>query len=133
MTVVPAMAQTQDDIEKQRKEYMEKAETKLNERVLLFTSQLDADDFQKEIIKQKLRTYYEAQKSIYTDPTLKYYERDEQMSKLGATHFSDIENLISKENMSEIQSFILDAGTSLEKQKKKKKKNKKKNKKYKDE
>lgn len=122
-------AQSNDEVEKQQAEFEKKAKEELDSRIQIFTADLKVDDFQKEIIKQKLESYYEAQKKILMDVSLKYYERDEQLSALKNSHFSDIGEMISDETMAQIQSFIVDAGTSL---KAKKKKEKKKNKKKKD-
>ena len=120
-------AQSNDDAEKQRAEYEKKIKEELDERIQLFTTDLTIDDFQKEIIKQKLHSYYEERKKLYLEPSLKYFERDEQLIALKESHFYDIKDMISEDTMSKIQNFISDTGTSLKEQKKKeKKKNKKK-------
>lgn len=124
-----AVGQSNEDLEKQRAEYEKKAKEELDERIQLFTTDLKVDDFQKEIIKQKLQSYYEERKKIYLDATLKYFERDEQLEALKTSHFSDIKDMLSEDTMSQIQSFISDTGTSF---KEKKRKNKRKNKKKKD-
>lgn len=130
---IPSLAQTQDEAKKQQEEFEKKVKEKLEEGIQTFVSQLDVDDFQKEIIKQKLHSYYMEQKEIYTNTSLKYYERDEQLSRLKNSHFDDIKSMISDETMGQIDLFIKDVGQTLEKEKKKKTKNKKKNKKNKDE
>lgn len=128
---IPSLAQTQDEAKKQQEEFEKKVKEKLEEGIQTFVSQLDVDDFQKEIIKQNLNSYYMEQKDIYTNTSLKYYERDEQLSRLKNSHFDDIKSMISDETMGQIDLFIKDVGQTLEKEKKKK--NKKKNKKNKNE
>ena len=120
-------AQENDDAEKQRAEYEKKVKEELDERIQLFTTDLEVDDFQKEIIKQKLHSYYEERKKIYLNTGLKYFERDEQIDALKSYHFLDIQEMLSDDTMVQIQSFISDSGTSFKDQKRKsKKKNKKK-------
>ncbi|MEO6348281.1 MAG: hypothetical protein ABIO60_10280 [Aquaticitalea sp.] len=122
-----ATAQSNNDAEKQRAEYEKKVKEELDERIHLFTTDLKVDDFQKEIINQKLHAYYEERKKIYLDTSLKYFERDEQLNTIKLSYFSDIKEMISEDTMAEIQSFISDTGTTYKDQKRKeKKKNKKK-------
>ena len=123
---IPTMAQTQEEIEKQQQEFEQKALEQLNIRIKTFLADQPIDDFQKEIIKQKLISYYQAKTEIYMNRTLKYYERDEQVLNLDNSHFSDIENMITENTMDQIELFIKDAGATLEKESKKKKKKKKK-------
>lgn len=124
---VPSIAQSDDDAEKQRKEFEVKAEEDIDERMQTFVSELEVDDFQKEIIKQKFQSYYIERKKIYLDASLKYFQRDEKLRSLTETHFASIKNLLTDDTMEKIQSFALDGGQKLMKEKKKKKrKNKKK-------
>ena len=122
----PAYSQTQDDAQKQREEFEKNVQEELTKRINAFVSELSVDDFQKEIIKQKLHSYYKEQRLIYTNNELKYFERDELVTNLNNTHFEDINNMLSEDTKDQIQLFIKDVGTTLEKEKKKKKKNKKK-------
>ena len=126
MVSLPSYSQTSDDVEKQREEFEKKAEEELTRRINAFVVELNVDDFQKEIIKQKLHSYYKEQRLIYTNNELKYFERDELITNLNNTHFEDINNMLSEDTKDQIQLFIKDVGTTLEKEKKKKKKNKKK-------
>ncbi|MEZ4792322.1 MAG: hypothetical protein R2783_02240 [Gelidibacter sp.] len=123
-----SIAQSKDDAQKQREAYEKKAQEELDERIQTFISDLNADDFQKEIIKQKLDSYFEEKKAIYMNNSLKYYERDEQLLTLDNSHFTDIKEMVSDDTMKQIQLFIKDAGTTLNKQKKKNKKRKNKKK-----
>lgn len=114
------------DAEKQRAEYEKKVQEEMDSRILEFVSELQVDDFQKEIIKQKIYSYYEERKKIYYNQELKYFERDEQLSTLTNTYFLDIKDIIPEDTMEHIQSFIKDGGAELKKQKKKNKKKTKK-------
>ena len=122
---ISSLAQTQDEAQKQREEYEKKIQEKLEERIQTFVVELNVDDFQKEIIKQKLHSYYKEQRVIYMNTSLKYFQRDEQLATLNNSHFADIKNMISDETMDQIQVFIKDVGATLDKQKKKNKKTKK--------
>ncbi len=121
---IPVVAQNKDDAQKQREELEKKVQEKLTERIQSFIGQLEIDDFQKEIIKQKLHSYYVELKAIHMNTSLKYFERDEKFTSLNNSHFTDINNMVSEETMTQIDVFIKDAGSTLEKEKKKKKKNK---------
>lgn len=123
--MIPCAAQTAEEAEKQRELYEEKTLESIDEHIQEFLSDLKIDEFQKEILKLKLDSYYEKRKAFFMDGSLKYYERDEKLDLLNTSHFSDIKNMFSEETMSQIQIFITDVGATLEKQKKKKKKNKK--------
>lgn len=118
------LAQKNDDYEKQKMEFEKKMKEQQEERIQDFVTQLQADDFQKEIIKQKIHSYYIEKKAIYSNLALKYFEREEQLTSLDNTYFSDIKDMISEDIMTQIQSFIKDNITALKKEKKKKKKNK---------
>ncbi len=121
LTVV---GQSQSDAQKQQEAYEKKVHEQLEELTSKFLGQLEVDDFQKEIIKQKIQTYYQVRKKIYTDQTLKYFERDEQLEALVINHFYDIKELVSEDTMGQIQSFVKDGGAAIKKEKKKNKKKK---------
>jgi ethanolamine utilization protein EutQ (cupin superfamily) len=122
---IPVAAQKKDDAQKQREEFEQKVQEKLTENIQSFISQLQIDDFQKEIIKQKLHSFYVEQKAIYMNAGLMYFEREERLTALNNSHFTDIKNMLSDDTMTQINVFIKDAGSTLEKEKKKKKKKKK--------
>lgn len=113
-----------NDAEKQREEYEKKALEELDSRTKEFLGQLAVDDFQKEIIKQKIESYFQERKKIYLNYELKYFERDEQLSLLTNNHFSDIQDMITEETMEQIKSFVKDGGAEMKKKKKKNKTNK---------
>ena len=123
ITISPVFAQN-SDVEKQRAEYEKKAQEELDSRVEEFVSELQVDDFQKEIIKQKLGTYFQERKKIFLNSDLKYFERDEQLSQLTNTHFEDINGIINDDVMDNIKSFVKDGGAELKKQKRKNKRKK---------
>ena len=83
---------------------------------------MKVDDFQKEIIKQKLQSYYHEKKTIYFS-NIKYYEKEEQLKTLDATYFSDLKELVSEEVIKSIQDFVKNNKEELKKKKKRNKKN----------
>ncbi|HLT32152.1 MAG TPA: hypothetical protein VKZ98_00050 [Aquaticitalea sp.] len=115
-----------NDVEKQRAEYEKKALEEMDSRIREFTGQLQVDDFQKEIIKQKIHSYFEERKKIFYNQDLKYFERDEQLLTLTNTHFSDIKNIINEDTMEQIKSFLKDGGAEMKKNKRRNKKKTKK-------
>ncbi len=124
INVMPSYAQSKSDVQKQQEAYEKKMLEQLEELTNKFLGQLEVDDFQKEIIKQKIQSYYQERKTIYTDQTLKYFERDEQLEALVINHFSEIKELVSEDTMKQIQSFVKDGGVAIKKEKKKNKKKK---------
>lgn len=124
LNLSPIYGQSQSDAEKQQEAYEKKMLEELDALTNEFLSQLEVDDFQKEIIKQKIQSYYQERKTIYLDTSLKYFERDEKLSALFVNHFSDIKDLVSEDTMKQIQSFVKDGGAAIKKEKKKKKKKK---------
>ncbi|MEZ4856048.1 MAG: hypothetical protein R2812_06185 [Gelidibacter sp.] len=114
--------QDEAEMKKQIETFQKKLKEDQEERIQTFVSELNTDDFQKEIIKQKLNTYYDEKKLILQDETLKYFEKDEKLSILDASYFSDIKDIISENTMAAIKNFIKDNSSELKKQKKKKKK-----------
>lgn len=110
------------DAEKQRAEYEKKVWVELDSRIQEFLSDLQVDDFQKEIVKQKIQSFFQERKKIYLNSYLKYFERDEQLSMLTSTHFLDIKDMINDDIMEQIQTFVKDGGAEMKKNKKKNKK-----------
>jgi Mn-dependent DtxR family transcriptional regulator len=114
--------QDEAEMKKQKETFQKKLKEDQEERIQKFTSELHADDFQKEIIKQKLTSYYDEKKLIQQEHDLKYFEIEEKLNTLDATYFSDIKDVISEDTMTAIKNFIKDNTSELKKQKKKKKK-----------
>lgn len=111
---------------------IEKRERMIEERkaeyIANFLTTLEADDFQKEIIKQYLNSYFEKKIAVIKAPYERSLFRDEAIKNLDDTHFLELEELISKSDMEKIKELIKGEFDEKEVKKKKKKKRKKKNK-----
>ncbi|MDT0558800.1 hypothetical protein RM697_09080 [Ichthyenterobacterium sp. W332] len=83
--------------------------------------QLNADDFQKEIIKQKLNSYFDEKLKIY-NVEKPYFQREQELKDLDESHFKDLEDLVSKDVIEDIKKAIKG---KLDKKKEKKKRKKK--------
>jgi hypothetical protein len=92
-----------------------------------FLSTLEADDFQKEITKQYLYSYFDKKMEVLKVPYERSFEREEAVKKLNESHFLELKELISKPDMEKIQK-LLDGEYEEEGKKKKKKKRKKRDK-----
>lgn len=113
-----------DQAAKKQIEKMEKEiKIKQEEYVDDFIASLEVDDFQKEIIKQKIHSYFEVRKTIFTTYTQEF-KRNELVEQLDATHFLDIIEMVSEDTMNKIVESVKGTGSAKDK-KKKKKKNKK--------
>ncbi len=111
---------TEEDKEKALERYEKESKEKQDELIRDFLNELAIDDFQKEIIKQNLYTYIEKKKAIFKSG-LKSYEIKDVVEKLDATHFLDIENILSEGVMEKIQKLIKGGDTEKKKKEKKKK------------
>lgn len=111
----------------------ERAERKMEERkqeyIDNFLSTLNADDFQKEIIKQKLISFFDEKIALSKQQYGRNFEYQEAVRKLEDSHFKDIEPMLTEENMAKIKEMIQGDFDEKEviKEKKKKKDKKKKN------
>ncbi len=117
---------SEQDIEKRKRMIEERKQ----EYISNFLTTLEADEFQKEIIRQNLNTFYDAKLAILQTPFDRSFDRQNAIKKLESTHFEEIETLISKSDMDKIKEMI--TGDFDEKEVKKEKKKKKKRKKNKD-
>lgn len=116
-------AQTNEAAMKKQKEKMVKEiQMKQDEYINDFINSLEVDDFQKEIIKQKMYAYFEAKKAIYIE-NQQEIKRMELVEQLDSTHFLDIKEMVTEDTMTKIMESV--KGTAKTKDKKKKKKNKK--------
>ena len=113
---------TEEQIEERRRKLEERRE----EYLANFMTTLEADDFQKQIIKQTLDTYFEKKIAIYKLPFERSIEREDAVKELDETHFKELGELISESDMKKIREMI--AGDFDEGEVKKKKKKKKKDK-----
>ncbi|MCA0153214.1 hypothetical protein [Winogradskyella vincentii] len=116
---------SEQDIEK-RKRMIE--ERKL-EYIDNFLSTLEADEFQKVIIKQHLLTYYDAKMAVLKTRFEHSLDRNNAIKALEDNHFKELETVISEGDMNKIQDMIKgdfdEKAVKKEKKKKKKKKKKK--------
>jgi hypothetical protein len=114
---------TEQEIAK-RKRMMEERK---DEFIANFLTTLEGDEFQKEIIKQSLNSFYVEKIAVLKTPFERYFDREQAIKKLEETHFLDLKDLISEGDMTKIQDLI--TGNFDEKEVKKEKKKRKKRKK----
>ena len=121
ISVSQSHAQNKSDEQIQRERLEKKFIEDHNDRILEFIKLLNADDFQKEIIKQKIQSYYQIIKAIQT-ADLKYFEKEEQLKSLDTNHFADIKDIVSEDTMNAIKNFTQNNNSEIKKQKKKRNK-----------
>lgn len=115
------------EIEKRKRE----VEERKKEFIANFLSTLQADEFQKEIAKQHINSFFEKKIAILKTPFDHSLERKEAIESLENTHFKELEELISESDMTKIKDMIKGGFDEDEVKKKKKKEKKKKRKKKK--
>lgn len=118
---------TKEEIAKHK----QKMEERKDEFIANFLTTLEADDFQKQIIKQSINSFFDARSAIYKMEFEHSIDRKEAIKKLEDTHFKDLEELISKNDMKKIKEMIKGNFDEKEVKKEKKKKKKKRKKKKK--
>ena len=120
--------------EQQIAKHKQMIEERKEEYIKNFISTLEADDFQKQIIKQHLFSYYDAKIELYKIKYERTFDRQQAVKKLDDTHFKELEELISKNDMAKIKEMIKGHfdDKDVKKEKKKMKKKKKRRKKKKD-
>ncbi|WP_299100509.1 hypothetical protein [uncultured Winogradskyella sp.] len=109
------IAKHKRDMEERRDEYIQN-----------FLSTLEADEFQKHIIKQNIISFFEAKTELYKVKYEHSMDRKNAVEKLEKTHFKDLEELISENDMTKLMEMIKGDFDEKEVIKKKKKKRKKK-------
>ena len=109
--------------EKQRLKYEAEMEQKKKEYISDFVGTLKVDDFQKEIIKQQMESYFEEFKKINL-LGLKKFKHKTYIENLDDTHFTDLKAMITEEQMSKIMDALKGKWNRNEEKKKKKKKRK---------
>jgi hypothetical protein len=119
---------SKQDIEKRDRMVKERKD----EFIANFLTTLDADDFQKEIIKQYLNSFYDAKIAVLKTPYEHSFDREQAVKKLEDIHFADLKELISEADMAKIKKMITGRFNEKEAVKEKKKKKKKKKKKNQD-
>ncbi|APY07215.1 hypothetical protein BWZ20_02355 [Winogradskyella sp. J14-2] len=113
---------TEEEIAK----YEQKLEERKDQYIENFLATLEADAFQKEIIKQYLNSYFEAKTEVLKIKYERIFDREQAIKKLDESHFKDLEELISEDDMTKIKDMIKGDFDEKEVKKKKKKKRKKK-------
>jgi|AVFP01.1.fsa_nt_gi uncharacterized membrane-anchored protein YhcB (DUF1043 family) len=117
---VPPAKPTEQEIEKRKRMMEERQE----EYVDNFLSTLEADDFQKAVVKQYLDSYVEEKIRIYKTNFSIDKARKDAIKQLNESHFSDLKELISEDDMQKIKEFSQGEFDDSEVRKKKKKKRK---------
>ena len=115
---------TKEEIEKYKRQMEERKE----EFITNFLTTLEADDFQKEIIKQYLNSYYDEKKKLMEVQYERSFDRQEAIKKLNESHFKELEELISENDMAKINDMLdgnFDEKEVLKEKRKKRKKKKK--------
>lgn len=113
--------------EKDRLKYEAEMEQKKREYINDFVGTLKVDDFQKEIIKQQMESYFvEFQKINMLG--LREFERKTYVQNLDDSHFRDLKAMITEEQMAKIMDALKGKWNHSEEKKKKKKDKKRKNK-----
>ena len=114
--------------EKQKLKYEAEMEKKKKEYINDFVGTLKVDDFQKEIIKQQMESYFEEFKKINL-LGLREFEHKTYVQNLDDTHFKDLKAMITEDQMAQIMDALKgkwDHGEVKKKKKKDKKRNRKK-------
>jgi hypothetical protein len=114
------------------KQQIEKRDRMMKERreefIANFMSTLEADEFQKVIIKQHLDSFYEAKLAILKTRFEHRLDREAAVKKLEDTHFVELEGLITEGDMKKIKDMVrggFDEKEFLKEKKKEKRKKKK--------
>lgn len=113
--------------EGQKQRIEQKMEDRKQEYIANFLFTLDVDEFQKEIIKQKLETFFDEKMLIYKKPFKRTVEFEEAVRNLEQTHFKDIKEMVTEDTMSKIIEMAQGDFNEKEVIKDKKRKRKKKN------
>lgn len=88
--------------ESQKERIAQKMEERKHEYISNFLYTLDADEFQKEIIKQKLLTFFDEKTILIKTPFKRTIEFEEAVRNLEYSHFKDIENMVTEDTMKKI-------------------------------
>ena len=116
---------TEQEIEKRKRMMEERRE----EFLANFLSTLEADEFQKVIIKQYLDSYYDEKIALFKMRYERSFEREEAIKRLDNSHFKELEELITQSDMEKIKEMIKGEFDEKEvlKEKKKRRKNQNRN------
>lgn len=110
--------------EKDIENYKRKIEERKEEFIANFLTTLEADDFQKEIIKQYLNSYFDAKQEVLKVKYERSFDREQAVKKLDDAHFKELQDLISEGDMKKIKEMIKGDFDEQEVKKEKKKKRK---------
>lgn len=108
--------------------YEEEMAKKQAEYIQETIATLNADDFQKQIIKQKMESYFVAKKNILM-ANLPVHEREAAIANLNETHFLEIKAMVDENTYQQLVDATTLTKTQQYKKKKKKEKASKKKKK----
>ncbi|SDS96251.1 hypothetical protein [Winogradskyella sediminis] len=112
--------------------YEREAEERKEEYIANFLTTLEADEFQKQIIKINLNSFLEEKIALLNTKFEHRLDREEAVKNLEDTHFLELQELISKSDMEKIKDLIKGDFNEKEVVKDKKKKRKKKKRKNND-
>lgn len=116
----------QPPTETQKENMLKKIEDKKQEFITDFINKLEADEFQKEIIKQTIDDYFTKKIELLSFPFSSILERTEALNVFDKNHFTELKFLISENDMKKIMNMtkgnISDEDDDEDKKKKKKKK-----------
>lgn len=107
ISVTNVYSQKADAQEKERERFVRKQFEEYNQRVDLYTSLLDLDDFKRQILKQKVDDFYQQRQRIMMSE-LPEYEKEAMVDQLKFTHFEDVEELYSESTIASVQRFLSD-------------------------
>lgn len=113
---------TEQQIAKKKREMKERVDEYLNN----FLSTLEADEFQKHIVKQNLNSFYDARIELSKTNFEHRIDRKAADKKLEEELFAEVKELISENDMTKLKDMIKGAFDEDEVVKEKKKKKKKK-------
>ncbi|MBU2930232.1 hypothetical protein [Winogradskyella psychrotolerans] len=110
--------------------YEREAEERKEEYIANFLTTLEADDFQKQIIKQTINSFLDEKIALFKIKYEHRLDREAAVKKLEDTHFLELKELISEDDMTKITELIKGDFNEKEvvKEKKKKRKKEKRNK-----
>ncbi|WP_411767454.1 hypothetical protein [Winogradskyella sp. A3E31] len=121
---IPQSQPSEEEIKKQQEKFEKEMKERQEEYIANFLTTLDADAFQKEIIKQTINEYFEKKIALFKIPYERVIEREDAVKNLNKTHFEELKKLISESDMEKINAMI--EGDFEEKDVKKKKKKRRK-------
>ncbi len=119
-----ANAQNAGSAELQKERYEEKVEENKQKYIADFLVTLEVDDFQKEIIKQTMDTYFDEVVKLQK-MGFKSYEFKDALVKMRISHFADVRAIVSEDTMKKIEDALTGEWSPKDEKKKKRKRNRK--------